>query len=68
MDTGHGLEDMADVHLQLRVTLQLVGQHVQQDLGIGIGVDLAQVFLEQLLLELVGIGEVAVVCQADAVG
>src|ERR1700733_9330185 len=48
--------------------LQLGGEHVQQHLRIGGGVQVAPVFADQDLGELHGIGEVAVVAEADAVG
>ena len=42
-------------------------QHVDQHLGVAAGVDVATVDIEQLLLECMGIGQVAVVHQHDAV-
>ena len=46
--------------------LQLMGQHVEQHLGITVGVDVAVVVGEQLALERVRVGQVAVVHQHDA--
>jgi hypothetical protein len=48
--------------------LNFVRQHVEQDFGIALGVDVAVVGVEQLGLERVGIGQVAVVHQHDAKG
>ncbi len=48
--------------------LELVGQHVEQHFGVGAGIDVAQVLAEQLQLQLVRVGEVAVVGQDDAEG
>ena len=47
--------------------LQFMRQHVQQHLGIRIGVDVAQVSAEQRFLQFMGIGEVAVVPEDDAI-
>jgi hypothetical protein len=66
MHAGHGVEDMRLVDAQAGLTLQFVGEDVQQDLRIGIRVDMAQILAEQILFELPGIGEVAVVRQTDA--
>ena len=65
--TGNRGEHILDIHGYRGISLQFVGKHVQQDLRVGVGVDLAQVFLKQFLLQFVGIGEVAVVREADAV-
>ena len=47
--------------------LHLVRQHVDQHLGIAAGVDMAAVHVEQLFFQCVGVGQVAVVHQHDAV-
>ena len=49
-----------------RGLLQLVGQHVEQDFGVAVGVDVAVVIGKQLGLERVRIGQVAVVHQHQA--
>ena len=41
--------------------LKLMREHVQQNLGIGTGVDVPQVLPEHLLLQRIGVGQVAVV-------
>ena len=48
--------------------MQFVGEDVEQHFGIGAGVDVAQVFVAHAAVELVGVGEVAVVRQHDAEG
>jgi hypothetical protein len=51
-----------------RRQLQLVRQHVDQHLGVALGVDVAAVDVEQLGLQRLRIGQVAVVHQHDAEG
>ena len=48
--------------------LEFVRQHVEQHFGIGIGVDVAPVAAEHLVLHALGIRQIAVVHQADAEG
>ncbi len=60
-------EDRAGVEPRVvRGALELERQHVQQDLRIGVGVDVAEVELEELALQRVAVGEVAVVRERDA--
>ena len=67
MQRGHRLEDGVRIQRHApRPVVQLVRQHVQQHFGIRIGVDVPTVTLEELLLERLGVGEVAVVGQGDA--
>ena len=47
--------------------LQLGREHVQQHLGVGGGVEVTAVLADQDFGELVGVGEVAVVAEADAI-
>ena len=47
--------------------LQLVREHVEQHFGVGAGVDVAPVVADQHFRELGGVGQVAVVREADAV-
>ena len=54
--------------MPLHGTLQFVGQNVEQHLGVGTRVDVAQVLLEQAVLQKLGIGQVAVVAQDYAEG
>ena len=65
---GHGAEDVLLVDAQLAELLQLVGEDVEQHLGIRVRVDVALVFPEQGLTQGFRVGEIAVVSQADAVG
>ncbi len=44
-----------------------MGEHVQQYFRVGVGVDVTQVGLVDLLGQLFDVGQVAVVCQGDAV-
>jgi hypothetical protein len=55
-------------HVARAAALQLVRQHVEQHLGVALGVDVAAVDVEQLGLQRVGVGQVAVVHQHDAEG
>ena len=48
--------------------LEFVGEDVEQHLGVGVGVDVAQVFAEDFLFQLQGVGEIAVVCQRQTEG
>ena len=45
--------------------LQFVREHVEQDFRVGVGVDVAQILTEHLLLQRFGIGQVAVVAEDD---
>ena len=65
---AHRREDIFRAQRHLVAQVQLVGQHVQQHFGVRGGVDVAAGHLELLLLELLGVGEVAVVGQHHAVG
>ncbi len=68
VDGGHGGKDRLRRETLDVLALQLVSEHVQQRLGVGARVQVPPVLLDQQLLQFVGIGEVAVVGQADAVG
>ena len=68
MGSAHRGEDIFGAQRHLVTTIQLVGQHVQQHFRVGGGVDVAAGDLELLLLELLGVGEVAVMGQHHAVG
>jgi hypothetical protein len=69
MDLGNRLEDGVRVELLThRSRLQFVGQHVEQHFGIGLGVDVPAVAPEHVVLQLLGIGQVAVVDQRDPEG
>ncbi len=48
--------------------LQLRGEHVEQHLGVGSGVEMPAILADQHLGELGGVGQIAVVGKADAVG
>ena len=45
---------------------QLMRQHIEQHFRIGIGVDMAQIQPEQLFLQLLGVGQIAIVRQHQA--
>ncbi|MFM2065281.1 MAG: hypothetical protein RLZZ584_190 [Pseudomonadota bacterium] len=65
----HGLEHLGGrQRLVARGQLQLVGQDVDQHLGVALGVEMATVHAEQLGLERLGVGDVAVVHQHQAEG
>jgi hypothetical protein len=66
MHAGNGLEDGGGVErVRAGGLLQLVRQHVEKHLGVGVGVDVTQVLAEQVAFELLGVGQVAVVTQHD---
>jgi hypothetical protein len=66
MDIRHRGEDGLGIQPQLdRGLLQFVREHVQQHLGVGVRVDVPQVLAEHLVLELVGVGQVAVMSEDD---
>ena len=50
------------------LALQLVGKNIEQRLGVGAGIQVAAILLDEERLQLIGIGEVAVVGKADPVG
>ena len=54
--------------LAAALALQFIGEDVEQRLGIGAGVQVAPVVIDQQFLQLAGVGEVAVVREADSVG
>ena len=63
---GHGLEDRLRIQRDAAcIGLELIGEHVQQDLGVRVGVDVAPVQAEHLVLQHRGVGQVAVVCERE---
>ena len=68
MHLGHGVEQSLGAELERRRGSQLVREDIQQYLGIGIGVDMPTVILEQLAAQRVGIDQIAVVRKGNAVG
>ena len=68
MGLAHRREDILRTQRHLVAEIQLVGQHVQQHFRIRGGVDVTAGDLELLLLEILGVGEVAVMGQHHAVG
>ncbi len=68
VDTRDGAEDILLVDAQLALGLQLVRQDVEQDLRVRLGIDMAQVLGVKVSLELLGVGQVAVVGEHNAVG
>ena len=66
---GHRGEDGLRIEAQLhRGLLELVREHVHQHLGVRAGVDVAPVGAEHLVLQLIGVRQVAVVAEHDAEG
>ena len=64
---GHRGEDRVGVEPRvMRRALELERQHVQQHLGVGVGVDVAEVELEELALQRLAVRQVAVVRERDA--
>ncbi|EEP68730.1 hypothetical protein GCWU000324_00634 [Kingella oralis ATCC 51147] len=73
MHSGDGIKDVVYSEMQRVGVLadglaQLVGEHVEQDFAVRLGVYMAQVLGIDLLVQLGGVGEIAVVCQHDAKG
>jgi hypothetical protein len=64
---GDGRKHIFLGRLQLATHRQLVGEDVEQHLGVRAGVDVAQVRFVDLLGQLLDIGQVAVVRQGDAI-
>ena len=62
-----GVEDLLRLQAVRRVLAELVREHVEQHFGIGVGVEVAVILLLDEPLQLVGIDEIAVVREADAV-
>ena len=67
VNAAQRIEDILRRQIQ-SLLAQFVREHVEQHLGVRAGIDMAQIGGEQLLLELIGVGQVAVVGQGDAVG
>ena len=63
---GNGAEDMLRRELERGHRPQFVGEDVEQDFGIGTGVEVAQVLAVKLVAQLVGIGEIAVMRERQA--
>ena len=61
IDRAGGREDVGRRHALGTHALQLRGEHVQQHLGIGLGVEMAPVLADQHLGQLGGVGQIAVV-------
>ena len=68
MHGRHGLENILRRELQPLTEHQLMGKHVEQNLGVGVGVQMTPVRAVKLLGQRFGVSEVAVVRQTDAVG
>jgi hypothetical protein len=68
VDRVHCREDVGRRHARRADALQLGSEHVQQHFGIGSGVEVAAILARYHLGELGGVGEVAVVREADAIG
>ena len=63
----HGGEDRRRIELVIgRPFLQFVREHVQQNFGIRIRIDVPQILPEKIALQLLGIRKIAVVTQYDA--
>src|SRR6185295_8724344 len=64
---GNRGEDRVGVELgMMRRALELQSEDVEQDFGIRIGVDVAEIELEQLALQFLAVGQIAVVRERDA--
>lgn len=71
MDFATALENIVDIEpvgigVFRDFAAQFVREYVEQDFGIGAGVDVAQVFVAYVFIQFGGIGEAAVVRQNDA--
>jgi hypothetical protein len=64
---GHCPEDRLRIEpVADRSALELMREHVEQYFGIRIGVDVPQVLLEHLLLQRIGVRQVAVMAEDNA--
>ncbi len=68
VDRAHGGKDVGHRGSQVADPLQFAGEHVEQHLGVGGGVEVPAVLAYQRAGQFRGIGQVAVVGEADAVG
>ena len=68
MDALDGAKHVLLVDAQLALDLQLMGEDVEQDLRVGLGIDVPQVLGEEVMLQGLGIGQVAVMGEDDAIG
>ncbi len=64
---GHGREHRLRRQVVVALALQFVGEHVEQDLGIGARVQVPPILANQQVFQLFRIRQVAVVREADAV-
>ena len=71
VDAAHRVEDVVRRGAQTGVAdgrVEFVGEHVQQDLRVGVGVDVSQVFPKHRVGEFARVREVSVVTQCQAEG
>ena len=68
MHAAHRPEDGLGGERRAAGFVQFMGEDVEQDLGIRVGIDVAPIDLEEFPFQLMGIGQVAVVGQGDPVG
>src|SRR5690606_13466316 len=66
MHVAHRLEHDLGRDAMVGMLLQAVREHVEDDLGIGFGVEMPPVGMEQRLLQLAGVDEIAVVDDGNA--
>jgi hypothetical protein len=67
MHGGHRREDCPRRQLVCRLLLEFVGKHVEQGFAVRAGVQMAPVLLDQQGFQLIGVGQVAVMRQRDAI-
>ena len=68
MQRLYGIENLVGRRMTIYADLELVREYVEQHLGVGVGAEVPAVFARQQIGKFVVIREVAVMCQADAVG
>ena len=68
MHAGDGRKDRSRGQLATGLTLQLVGKHIEQCLSVRARVEMTPILARQRILEFIGIGEIAVMRQADPIG
>ena len=67
MDALDRAKNITGSDSELAEALKFVGEDVQQDFRVRFGVDVTQIILEQFLFKLIGIRQIAIVSERDAV-
>ena len=68
MHTRYGSENILGLRLHLVPALELMGEHVQQNLGVRVCIYVPQVFFEKVAAQLFRVGKIAVVSERETIG